>query len=113
MIGQTTDERPLLQVLGVQKHRKGVLRGFCDVRLPNGFTFKDCVVCESNGKRWATLPSKPMVGADGTALRTAEGKLRYSPVIDAPKDLQRTFSDRVVKLIGDQWPDVFDGDGLP
>jgi hypothetical protein len=58
------------------------LRGFAVVEFPSGLVINDVTVHTSNGKPWASPPSKPMVGRDGIALKDANGKARYQPVIE-------------------------------
>ena len=41
--------------------RKGALLGFVDVSMPSGITFREVSVLETNGRYWASAPSKPML----------------------------------------------------
>ena len=43
------------------------LRGFARVRLPSGMIVDEVSIHVSNGKAWASPPSKPQVGKDGAA----------------------------------------------
>ena len=68
------------------------LRGFATVALPSGLTIRDVAVHTSNGKSWASLPSKPILGSDGVAQRDQNtGKIRYTPLLEWP---DRATSDR-------------------
>jgi hypothetical protein len=101
--------RPQLRVLDVKRIRKNSLRGFASVKLPNGLVINDVVLGEANGRRWALLPSKPMIGSDGELLRDASGKARYTAIVEwASKELQQEFSRRIVAIVENWFGDVFD-----
>lgn len=71
---------------------RNTLRGFATVALPSGLTIRDVAVHTSNGKSWASLPSKPILGFDGVAQRDQNtGKIRYTPLLEWP---DRATSDR-------------------
>jgi hypothetical protein len=71
---------------------KNTLRGFATIKLRNGLTIYDVAVHTSHGKAWASLPSKPILGADGQAQRDREsGKVRYVPMLEWP---DRATADR-------------------
>lgn len=79
---------------------KGGLRGFAKVRLGKSLTVHDVPVLVSHGKAWAAMPSKPLVDADGLALRDTNGKQRYAPVLEwADRDTSNRFSAAVVEAI--------------
>jgi len=61
---------------------KGSLRGFAKVRLGRALLINDVPVLSSNGRAWAGMPGKPLLGADGTGLRDDKGKQRYAPVLE-------------------------------
>ena len=72
---------------------RGSLRGFAKIRIGRALIVSDVPVCTSNGRSWASLPAKPMLGADGVALRDADGKIRYVPVLEwANRDARDAFS---------------------
>jgi len=48
-----------MQLVKWTPYRKNALRGFADVRLPNGLVIYSCPVLFSHGKAWATFPGKP------------------------------------------------------
>jgi hypothetical protein len=54
-------DRPRLRLISFKPLTKGALRGFAHVELPSGLRITDCPVLISNGKTWATLPSKPVL----------------------------------------------------
>ena len=61
---------------------KGALRGFARVRLGRALVIHDIPVLCSNGRAWATLPGKPIIGADGTVVRDDKGKTRHAPILE-------------------------------
>jgi hypothetical protein len=60
--------------------RKNALRGFSDVRLPNGLVIYSCPVLFSRGQAWATFPGKPQIGRDGLPIKI-DGKQQYTSTI--------------------------------
>jgi hypothetical protein len=98
--------RPSLRLLESKPLRKNTLRGFATIRLPNGLVIRDIVIGQvSDGRAWATLPSKPMINDDGVALRDDAGKIRYRPVNEWPtRELQDEFSKRVIALVREAHP---------
>jgi hypothetical protein len=59
----------------------GTLRGFCTVHLPSGLTLHEVSVHTRDGSWWVMPASKPMISKDGAALRDADGRIRYSPIV--------------------------------
>ena len=60
---------------------RGSLRGFATIQLGRSLKIIDVPLLCSNGKRWASLPSKPLIG-DGKALLDDRGKQRYAPILE-------------------------------
>jgi hypothetical protein len=60
---------------------RNTLRGFARVRLPEGIIVHDIAVHVRDGEPWASPPGRPMVGRNGTPLKDAAGKARFSPTI--------------------------------
>jgi hypothetical protein len=105
----SANNRPTLKLLGFKPVRKGILRGFAAVKLPNGLIIEDIAVGEANGRQWALLPSKAMIDRDGNLMRDPGGKIRYAPVVEwGSAELRQEFSRRVVALVHAQYPDAFD-----
>ena len=87
---------------------KGSLRGFANVELPNGLRITDCPVLISNGKAWATLPSKPVLDRDGKHVEVS-GKKQYAPILEwRDRDLSNRFSAAIVDLVRQHHPDALD-----
>jgi hypothetical protein len=92
---------------------KGALRGFATVQLPIGIVIADVPICTSHGKTWASLPSKPILDADG---RHAEegGKRKYAPILRwANRATADRWSQAVVDLVRQHHPDAMDDGGAP
>jgi len=87
---------------------KGALVGFASVQLGKSLRILDCPVLMAGGRRWATLPSKPMVDRSGTALRDEHQKIRYAPVLEwADRPARDRFSDAVCAAVERQHPQAF------
>jgi hypothetical protein len=96
-----------MQLVTWTRLRKNSLFGFATVSLPIGLTLIDCPVLESNGRRWATLPSKAQI-EDGQQRRDANGKPAYSPLGEwQSKKLRDAFSDRIISLVLERDPGAF------
>ena len=95
---QIRDWRPL---------RKGSLVGFVKVELPSGMILNDVTVLSGDRGAWASPPSKPMIDRDGIAMKDANGKLKYSPVIEfASKEVRERFSNAVVEALRAKHPEA-------
>jgi hypothetical protein len=57
---------------------RNTLRGFCTIELPSGMVITDVTVHVSNGKPWASPPSKPMIDRSGTVMKDGSGKVDTS-----------------------------------
>lgn len=77
--------------------RKNSLRGFATVQLPSGMIVADVAVLVTEGRPWASPPSKPMLDRDGSVLRDDAGKVRYAPIISfASKEIRDRFSAAII-----------------
>lgn len=85
--------------------KKNTLRGFANVRLGAALSIKDVAVHTKNGKRWASLPSKPMLGADGNAKRSDDGKVQYVPILEwLDREVADRFSAGVIAAVEREHP---------
>lgn len=77
------------------------LRGFLSAQFPSGLIVHEVSVHASNGKVWASPPSKPLIdGTSGNALRDGDGKIRYVPLIAfSDKSLRDRWSKAVVEAV--------------
>ena len=88
---QIRDWRPL---------RKGSLVGFVKVEMPSGMILNDVTILSGDRGAWASPPSKPMIDRDGLAMKDANGKLKYSPIVEfASKEVRERFSNAVVEAL--------------
>jgi hypothetical protein len=104
-------DRPRMRLVGFRRFPKGALVGFAHLRLPSGLELIDCPVFASGGKRWASLPSKPVLTREGQAL-VVDGVKQYQPMASWP---DRATADRwsaiVIMLIEERDPGTFADDG--
>jgi len=90
---------------------KGTLRGFATVKLPIGLTIADIPVCQSHGRAWASLPSKPVLDRDGKHVEQ-DGKRKYVPILSwGDRATQDKWSEAVCDLVRAGHPDALDGGG--
>jgi len=100
-----------MQLLKWTPQRKNTLRGFANIRLPNGLRIYSCPVLFSYGKAWATFPAKPQIGRDGLPVKI-DGKPQYVKVIEwGDRTTADRFSERVVELVRERDPSAFAEDG--
>lgn len=92
---------PGIEIVEWKSMRRNSLLGFATVRLRMGLIIADITIHSSNGKRWASLPSRPMVDRDGNAMRDrATGKIRYSPILNwSDRDTADRFSAAVITAL--------------
>ena len=90
---------------------RNTLRGFAAVRLGSALSIKDVAVHCSHGKRWAQLPSKPMLNADGSVMRNEAGKIRYVPLLEwLDKGAADRFSEGVIHAVEREYPGATDAE---
>lgn len=105
-------DRPRMRLESFKPLRKGVLLGFASVRLPIGLVIADITICTSHGRIWASLPSKPLLDAEGRHATDGNGKRRYAPILAwADRETQDRWSAAVVQLVRQHHPEALDDDG--
>jgi hypothetical protein len=88
---------------------RNTLRGFCILDIPPGLILRDVSVHEKNGRRWASLPSKPVLDSEGRHVVTHSGQKRYAALLGwRNRELADRFSARVVELVLEAHPRAFD-----
>jgi hypothetical protein len=97
--GHDSDWKPL---------QRNTLRGFLTAHLPSGMNLHDISVHCRDGTWWASPASKPSLGADGTAMRDADGRIRYSPIVSFEKTARQRFSNAIIAALRLVHPEVFD-----
>jgi len=96
-----------IKILDFRPMRKNSLLGFAKIELPSGVIVSDVTILTGEHGPWASPPSKPMVGADGTVLRDDRGKIRYSLLIEfTSKEIRQRFSDAVVAAVRAAHPEA-------
>jgi len=104
-------KRPRMRRVSRKPIVKGSLRGFATVELLPGLRIADCPVLISNGKAWANLPSKPVLGREGRQAEVS-GKKQYASILEwKNRDLSDRFSDSLIALIIERHPDALDDGG--
>ena len=87
--------------------RKGSLIGFVSVSMPSGITIHEISILETNGRFWASPPSKPMIDRDGHVMIGDDGKRRYAPLIEfADRDTRSRWSDAVIEALRTAEPEA-------
>ena len=96
-----------VQIRDWRPMRKGSLLGFAKVELPSGMILNDVTVLYGDRGAWASPPSKPMIDRDGIAMKDANGKLKYTPIIEfASKEIRERFSNAVVEALRAAHPEA-------
>ena len=103
-----------LSLLDWKSLPRNSLRGFATVRLGRSMKISDVAVHCNNGKRWASLPSKPMVGRDNNTVKDDRGKLKYVPLIEwLDREAADRFSEAVIQAVEAAYPGQTAGDYAP
>ena len=92
------------------RERSGTLAvGFFSASLPSGLELHELMVHHRDGSWWLSFPSKPMLGADGAALRDDGGKIRYSaPLVSfSSRQARDRFIEQVLEALRQAHPQVF------
>ncbi len=94
-----------VSLLDWKEMKRNTLRGFAKVRVGKALIIHDVTVHTSHGKRWASLPSKPMMAADGIAKKDDNGKIKYVSLIEwGDKDTADSFSEGVIQAVEREHP---------
>lgn len=95
-------------ILGWNPLVRNTLRGFAAIRLGAGLKINDVAIHRhENGKCWASMPSKPVILANGTAKKGDNGKAIYTPILEwVSKDMRDRFSDSVLTALELEYPGV-------
>jgi hypothetical protein len=97
-----------------KSRQSGTLRGFFTANLASGLVLRELMLHERDGKWWISFPSKPMVGADGVALRDERNKVRYgAPLIEfASPQARNRFSDQVLEAMRQAQPQLLNAEAV-
>lgn len=92
--------------------KRNTLRGFAKVRIGKSLTVSDVSVHTSHGRRWASMPSKPIVSTDGQLQRDEVGKVKYVPILQwDDKETADRFSEAVIAAVEAKHPGETQADG--
>ncbi len=90
--GEADTPAPGLVIDAFQPMTVGALKGFADISMGSGLRLLRCSVFLKDGRSWVAPPARQIVGRDGVALRTSDGRPRYEPCV--------SFRDRAT---ADRW----------
>ena len=97
------------KLLDWREMRRNSLLGFAKVEFPSGLILHDVTVLRGERGPWASPPSKPMVGSDGTVMKDEAGKTRYVPIIEfASREARDRFSEDVIAAVRTVHPEVLE-----
>jgi hypothetical protein len=100
MSAAATASKPRMRLLEWRPFVKKTLRGFATVELPIGLVIRDISVHDKGGKRWAGLPAKPILDADGRQVSNHAGHKQYAALLGwRDRDLADRFSAAVVAAV--------------
>jgi hypothetical protein len=90
--------------------RSNTLYGFADVVLERShLKIRDCAIHEKGGRRWVSLPARPMIDRDGAVLRDEQGKTRYAPILEfTDREAGDEFSRACIAAVLAHSPAAFD-----
>ena len=87
--------------------RKGSLIGFVSVSMPSGITIHEISILETNGRFWASPPSKPMIDRNGVVMIDDNGKRRFAPIVEfTTREIRSRWSDAVVEALRAAFPEA-------
>lgn len=99
-----------ISLLGWKTMPRNSLRGFAKVRLGKSLIINDVTVHCSHGRRWATLPSKPLVLSNGEVKKEASGKITYVPLLEwTDRESADRFSEAVIAAVEREHPGETEG----
>jgi hypothetical protein len=110
MSAVATGQKPRMRLLEWRPFIKNTLRGFATVELPIGLVIRDISIHDKGGKRWAGLPAKPVLDAEGRHVSNHAGHRQYCALLGwRDRDLADRFSVAVVDAVRAAHPDALDG----
>jgi len=90
--------------------RTNTLRGFVRVNCPSNLVLGELAVHRGADGCWLSMPAKPMLDANGVAMRDERGKIRYAaPLISFTTRAARDrFAQQVLQALHEQYPGALD-----
>ena len=106
---------PSISISGWKERESGTLRGFFSASLPSGLELHELMLHHRDGSWWLSFPAKPLLGADGAALRDDSGKIRYSsPLVSfTNRQARDRFTEQVLAALRLAQPQVFAAERAP
>jgi hypothetical protein len=87
--------------------RKNTLFGFAVIELPSGLIVRDVGIHSKAGKWWASLPSRPVLDADGRHVSNHAGHKQYAALLGwRNRELADEFGRRIVALVQQHHPEA-------
>jgi hypothetical protein len=110
-----TVKPPTIAISDWKPRESGTLRGFFTTHLPSGLELHELMLHHRDGSWWLSFPSKPMLAADGAALRDDSGKIRYSaPLVSfVNRQARDRFTEQVLAALRVAQPQVFAAERAP
>jgi hypothetical protein len=89
---------------------RGTLCGIASILVADlGLEIREVTVHQQGSKRWALLPARPRLDANGTAIRDPRGKIGYEALLAIPDETRRqAFSRAVIDAVAGFSPTAFD-----
>jgi hypothetical protein len=104
--------KPRMKLLEWRPMRKNTLHGFAVVELPSGLVVRDISLHQKAGKWWASLPSRPVLDAEGKHVSNHAGHRQYSALLGwRDRNLADRFSAALIELVRAEHPADLDGSG--
>jgi hypothetical protein len=112
--GSEAPPKPRLRVIAWRPLRKNTLLGFVSIELASGLQIIDCTVHRSSGRLWIGMPAKPQIDSEGRQKRDPNtGKPSFTSVNQwRDRETSDRFSELVITLLRERYPDELDGDLL-
>jgi hypothetical protein len=113
ILSRTTGEPGMpIVLLDWRPVRKNSLRGYAKILLGRALMVDDVAVHVTNGRGWASLPSKPVIIGGVHAIDPKTGKPGWKPNLEWTSDTARyRFSDSVVRAVLESHPGALE-DGV-
>ncbi len=100
----------MIEIENFKPYRANTLVGFCTVVVTKmHMRIHDVSIHEKDGKRWVSLPARPMLDKAGVALKDDSGKTKYAPVIEfTDRETRDRFSNAVLAALIEFAPAAFE-----
>jgi hypothetical protein len=87
--------------------RRNALLGFVKVEFPSGMIISDVTILTSERGAWASPPSKPQVTKEGVQMKDANGKAKFTPIIEfRDKATRELWSNSIIAALRRAHPEA-------